>query len=84
MLRQIVTPSDEHYDLHIPKEYINKTVEILVLSVADVIGDENKNIMQAQSTSMQDWENKDDEVWNDMPAIWRYTHPFSIYWFIGS
>jgi hypothetical protein len=31
MLRQIIRPTQEHYDLHIPKEYLNHEVEILVL-----------------------------------------------------
>ncbi|MEA3354028.1 MAG: hypothetical protein U9Q33_09460 [Campylobacterota bacterium] len=31
MLRQIILPTEEHYDLHIPKEYLNHEVEILVL-----------------------------------------------------
>ena len=31
MLRQIIKPTSEHYDLHIPKEYLNREVEILVL-----------------------------------------------------
>lgn len=31
MLRQIIKPTSEHYDLHIPKEYLNHEVEILVL-----------------------------------------------------
>lgn len=31
MLRQIIKPTSEFYSLHIPKEYINQEVEILVL-----------------------------------------------------
>jgi hypothetical protein len=31
MLRQIIKPTSEHYDLQIPKEYLNHEVEILVL-----------------------------------------------------
>lgn len=31
MLRQIIRPTEEHYDLRIPKEYLNQEVEILVL-----------------------------------------------------
>lgn len=69
MLREIITPNTEHYDLHIPKEYINRTIEILVLPISNAIDDENDNIMHAQSKSMEDWDNLDDEVWNDMPAV---------------
>ena len=31
MLREIITPTSENYNLHIPKEYINHKVEILIL-----------------------------------------------------
>ena len=31
MLREIVRPTTESYNIHIPKEYINTEVEILVL-----------------------------------------------------
>ncbi len=30
MLREIIRPTSEYYNLHIPKEYINQEVEILV------------------------------------------------------
>jgi len=33
MLREIVIPNSEHYDLHIPKEYLNRSIEILVFPV---------------------------------------------------
>jgi hypothetical protein len=31
MLREIIRPTSEFYNIHIPKEYINHDVEILVL-----------------------------------------------------
>ncbi|MDY0320452.1 MAG: hypothetical protein RBR23_01840 [Arcobacteraceae bacterium] len=31
MVRQIIKPTSEFYNIHIPKEYINQEVEILVL-----------------------------------------------------
>ena len=31
MLREIITPQSDEYTVHIPKEYINTKVEILVL-----------------------------------------------------
>ena len=31
MVREIIKPVSEVYNLHIPKEYINKRVEILIL-----------------------------------------------------
>jgi len=68
VLREIIIPNNEHYDLHIPKEYINRSVEILVFPVDDDY-DEDKNIVLAQKSSMQDWDNEDDEVWNDISAV---------------
>lgn len=34
MLREIITPQSDEYTIHIPKEYINTKVEILVLPFA--------------------------------------------------
>ncbi|WP_323586881.1 hypothetical protein [Aliarcobacter butzleri] len=31
MVREIIKPENEIYQLHIPKEYINKRIEILIL-----------------------------------------------------
>lgn len=31
MVREIIKPTSEFYNLHIPREYINREVEILVL-----------------------------------------------------
>jgi len=31
MIREIITPKNEEYMLHIPTEYINRKVEILIL-----------------------------------------------------
>lgn len=31
MLREIIKPTSEYYSIHIPKEYINQEIEILVL-----------------------------------------------------
>ena len=31
MLREIIRPTSENYNIHIPKEYINKEIEILIL-----------------------------------------------------
>jgi len=31
MIREIIRPSSEYYSLHIPKEYIDKNIEILIL-----------------------------------------------------
>lgn len=36
MLRQIIKPTSEFYNIHIPKEYINHQVEIMVLPLLDL------------------------------------------------
>lgn len=72
MLRQIIKPTSEHYDLHIPKEYVNHEVEILVLPF-----DSSKNTIQPQEYSeieffsnhsantIEEWlDESEDEVWN--------------------
>jgi hypothetical protein len=37
MLREIVKPTSEFYNVHIPKEYINRKVEIVVLPLFDLV-----------------------------------------------
>ena len=34
MLRQVITPTSEFYNVHIPKEYINHKVEIMVFPLS--------------------------------------------------
>jgi len=34
----------------------------------------------AQSSALKDWDNQDDEIWNDVPAIWSGSVAFSIHW----
>ncbi len=36
MLREIIIPQSENYNLHIPKEYIDQEVEILVLPLSEI------------------------------------------------
>ena len=31
MLREIIRPTSENYNVHIPKEYINQDIEIIIL-----------------------------------------------------
>ncbi len=33
MIRQIIRPTSQTYNLHIPKEYLNKEIEVLVLPI---------------------------------------------------
>jgi hypothetical protein len=44
MLRQIIKPTSEFYNVHIPKEYINHEVEIVLLPLFML---ENSNNTQA-------------------------------------
>jgi hypothetical protein len=36
MLREIIRPTSEFYNIHIPKEYINHEVEIMVLPLFEL------------------------------------------------
>ena len=36
MLREIIKPSKEYYNLHIPKEYMGKNIEVIVLPLFDL------------------------------------------------
>lgn len=37
MLREIIRPDNEFYNLHIPKEYVGKDVEVIVLPLFDLV-----------------------------------------------
>jgi hypothetical protein len=41
MVREIIKPISEIYNLHIPKEYLNKRIEILILPFSYNEKDEN-------------------------------------------
>ena len=49
MLKQIIKPKKTEYTIHIPEEFINHEVEILIVPVdyGNIRGDENKNIRGA-------------------------------------
>ncbi|MEA3554762.1 MAG: hypothetical protein U9R39_10250 [Campylobacterota bacterium] len=72
MLREIIRPTTENYSIHIPKEYINTEVEILVLpfnSFKNKIKSKEYNEIQAFSNhsanTVEEWkDNSEDEVWN--------------------
>ncbi|MFA5455343.1 MAG: hypothetical protein WC272_08500 [Sulfurimonas sp.] len=36
MVREIIKPTSEFYSLHIPKEYLNKSIEVIVLPLFDL------------------------------------------------
>ncbi|MBD3843485.1 MAG: hypothetical protein IE909_16705 [Campylobacterales bacterium] len=36
MLREIIRPTHEYYNLHIPKEYMGKEIEVIILPLFDL------------------------------------------------
>jgi hypothetical protein len=71
MLRQIIKPISEHYDLHIPKEYLNHEVEILVLPFESINKDklnpednEIKAFSNHSANTIDEWlDDSEDDVW---------------------
>ena len=72
MLREIIRPTSENYNIHIPKEYINTEVEILVFPLNNL---DNKPINQKDSeirafsnhsaNNIEEWlDDSEDEIWN--------------------
>jgi len=72
MLRKIVRPTSENFNIHIPKEYINTEVEILVLPFTGFknrINSKDNNEIQAFSnhsaSTTEEWhDDSEDEIWN--------------------
>lgn len=50
MLRQIIKPTSEFYSVHIPKEYINQEVEILVLPFSYPVEDIESKIQTTRKS----------------------------------
>lgn len=72
MLRQIIKPKSEHYDLLIPKEYLNHEVEILVLPFESInnekLNPEDNDIKafsNHSASTIEEWiDDSEDDVWN--------------------
>jgi len=72
MLREIIRPTSENYNIHIPKEYINTEVEILILPFSTlndkIINKEDNEILAFSNHSannIKEWQDdREDEVWN--------------------
>jgi len=70
MLREIIRPTSENYNIHIPKEYINTNVEILVLpldtSSDKIINNKNDDIKAYSNHSaniIEEWlDDSEDEI----------------------
>ena len=72
MLREIARPTSENFNIHIPKEYINTEVEILVLpfnGFENRIKSKEDNEIRAFSNhsanTIEEWhDDSEDEIWN--------------------
>ena len=72
MLREIIRPTSENYSIHIPKEYIDTEVEILVLpfdSTKNKIKPKEYTEVQSFSNhsanTIEEWlDDSEDEIWN--------------------
>ena len=76
MQREIIVPQSDVYNLHIPKEYINKKIEILVLplSGSDLIDKEITDVdLEANDVKLfsghsvnliEEWKgDSEDQIW---------------------
>ncbi|MEA3522395.1 MAG: hypothetical protein U9R50_05425 [Campylobacterota bacterium] len=72
MIREIIKPQQEEYTIHIPKEYLNHKVEILILPFDDTTKEildptHSDTISTLQEHSMaKTWENSEDEAWDGL------------------
>ena len=72
MLRQIVRPTSENFNIHIPKEYIDTDVEILVLPFKEFknrINSKEENEIKAftdhSANIIDEWlDDSEDKIWN--------------------
>jgi len=70
MIREIIRPTSENYNIQIPKEYINTDVEILVLPLNTKNkkkyeeSDEIKTFSNHSATTIEEWQDdSEDEIW---------------------
>ena len=73
MLREIVRPTSEFYNIHIPKEYINTEVEILVLPFSHDYEhkDRTNNELFSKTSGILKDKNINPEKWQeDMRGEW--------------
>jgi len=72
MVRKIIKPQSEEYLLHIPKEYIDTEVEILVLPMSDesttsVLTLSQKEVLESRIKSFHEDRNIG-RTWNDIKS----------------
>ena len=69
MLREIIIPRTDQYSIHIPKEYINKKMEIFILPFPNNTQDyvdisETKAFSNHTANTIKDWlDQSEDDVW---------------------
>jgi len=70
MLREIITPTSNNYNIYIPTEYINTEVEILVLPFdsKNQVKPQKNSELQAFSNhsanTIEEWkDDSEDEIW---------------------
>lgn len=78
MYREIITPTNQKHTIEIPKEYLNKEVEILILPFSYVSKKKNLKItdpmIELQIPSMKEtWDNEDKPTYKDL-GISEETH----------
>ena len=71
MYREIITPTNQKHIIEIPKEYLNKEVEILILPFSYVAKKKSIKLsdpmIELQIPSMKEtWDNSEDEAWNEL------------------
>jgi putative transposon-encoded protein len=75
MVREIIKPVSEIYNLHIPKEYINKRVEILILPFSynekNEVMEQNDDVLKKTSGILKNtnidplkWQEEIRDEWN--------------------
>ena len=71
MLRQIIRPTSDNFNIHIPKEYINTDIEILVLpfkGFKNLINSKEENEIKTftdhSANTINEWlDDSEDEIW---------------------
>ena len=69
MVRKIIKPQSEEYTIHIPKEYIDTQVEILILPLEDMTKTYLTQEQQQELTQRMDTFHKDRTIgrtWNEI------------------
>ncbi len=81
MVREIIIPKSENYNLHIPKEYIDQEVEILVLPLSKIkytnkqkktfkqLTKETAGLLSGQNIDPLKWQEEIRSEWDEREEI---------------